>query len=109
MKTCTAYEKLYFIVVVSILFSSYAFFFNADYWGDEGHFVETISFFSDRTFSEAVQDYPEVTPPLFYLVYSYWGKIFGNEIQTLRLLSVLTGLISFIFVYYIFKMITENV
>jgi len=104
----SVFGKLYFLINISILFSAYSFFYNADYWGDEGHFAETISFFSDRTISEAVQDYPEVTPPLFYIVYSYWGKIFGNEIQTLRLLSVITGLFSFLFVYYIFKMTTEN-
>jgi len=98
------YFALIFIVYVSIYFYS----FNIDFWADERHFVETIIFFSENSLLTAIKDYPEVTPPLFYIIYSTWGKIVGFETYKLRLFSLfLSFILSTLLVNLILKL-TNN-
>jgi len=86
------YKFIYFAIIIVIYLSLYINSFNIDYWADERHFVETIIFFAENSLFSAIKDYPEVTPPLFYLVYSSWGKVFGLETYKLRLLSFILSL-----------------
>lgn len=61
---------------------------------DEGHFLENIILFSQANGIDVVRDYPEVTPPLFYFLYAFWGKLTSLGLPWLRLLSLIISLLS---------------
>lgn len=44
--------------------------------GDEKHITETVRLFAKNLSLETIKNYPEVTPPLFYIIYAFWAKIF---------------------------------
>jgi hypothetical protein len=69
--------------------------------GDERHFIETIKYFSDFELKK-VNDYKEVAPPLVFLLYAIWGKIFGFEVYNLRVFSLIIALITFLLLHYLF-------
>lgn len=69
--------------------------------GDERHFIETIRYFSDFDLHK-VKDYKEVAPPLVFVIYAVWGKIFGFEIQNLRVLSLIIAFITFLLLHRLF-------
>lgn len=75
---------------------------NQPYYGDEYHFVQTIRLFGSTSWPLIFKDYPEVTTPLTYIIFAAWGKIFGFELYTLRLLLLI---ISFIFLLILYRMI----
>jgi hypothetical protein len=59
---------------------------------DESHFFEVIKLFSEGNLIQISRDYPEVTPPLFYILYSGWGGIMGLNLPMLRVFSILISL-----------------
>lgn len=60
-------------------------------WGDEHHFAATVRFFAETPWTSAAADYPQVTPPLFYMLYAAWGQVFGLGLDALRACSALVG------------------
>jgi 4-amino-4-deoxy-L-arabinose transferase-like glycosyltransferase len=76
------------------------------YWSDEAHFVETVRLFVDDLSFERLCDYPEVTPPLVYVLYAVWAKIFGSSTEILRLFSLLVALICWQALYRFNQLIT---
>jgi 4-amino-4-deoxy-L-arabinose transferase-like glycosyltransferase len=76
------------------------------YWSDEAHFVETVRLFVDDFSFERLRDYPEVTPPLVYVLYAGWAKIFGSSTEILRLFSLLVALICWQVLYRFNRLIT---
>ena len=98
------YKFIYFALIFIIYISIYFYSFNIDYWPDERHFVETIILFSENSLFSAIKDYPEVTPPLFYIIYSTWGKIVGFETYKLRLFSLF---LSFILSALLFNLVLK--
>lgn len=69
---------------------------NRNPWGDEGHFVETINEFGKNPFFIQITNYKEVTPPLVFVIYAFWGKIFGFEIYILRILSLVIAYLTYL-------------
>ncbi len=69
--------------------------------GDERHFIETIRYFSDFDLHK-VKDYKEVAPPLVFIIYAIWGKIFGFEVQNLRIFSLIIAFLTFLVLHYLF-------
>ena len=47
----------------------------------------------------------DIHPPFFYIVLKYWTELFNDSILSMRLLSVLTSLLSIIFIYKISKIV----
>ena len=90
-----AYQISLLVMVVFLLgiFGGALFVLGYDhpYWGDEEHFAATVRFFISTPWSQAVQDYPELTGPLSYLLYAGWGRVFGDSLPVLRLLSLVLG------------------
>jgi 4-amino-4-deoxy-L-arabinose transferase-like glycosyltransferase len=76
------------------------------YWSDEAHFVETVRLFVDDFSFERLRDYPEVTPPLVYILYAVWAKIFGSATEILRLFSLLVALLCWQVLYRLNWLIT---
>lgn len=102
------YFSIYVVLLIILLSIGYLISFRIDFWGDEKHFVETIELFANSNLFEVVIDYPEVTPPLFYFLYSIWGKLFGLDLYILRILSLLFGISSFILLFKFFNSTIEN-
>ena len=63
-------------------------------WGDEHHFADTIRLFAGTPWTAVVGDYPQVTPPLFYMLYAAWGRVFGLELDVLRACSAVVGVVT---------------
>ncbi len=70
-----------------ILFSG----LNRPIYGDEGHFIATITQFAQNYSRETLRTYNEMSTPLPFVLYALWGKLFGLEAATLRLFSLLLG------------------
>jgi 4-amino-4-deoxy-L-arabinose transferase-like glycosyltransferase len=68
--------------------------------GDERHIVETIRLFTNNFSFSTIQDYPEVTPPFFYIFYAIWAKVFGSSIESLRILTLIISFITWQFIFY---------
>ena len=76
--------------------------------GDERHIVETIKIFADNFNLNTIKDYPEVTPPFFFMFYALWAKIFGASTDSLRILTLIISFITWQLVYYLFGLFTQK-
>jgi 4-amino-4-deoxy-L-arabinose transferase-like glycosyltransferase len=81
---------------------------NLPFRGDERHIVESIKLFADNFNLYTIKDYPEVTPPFFYLFFALWAKIFGASTESLRILTLIISLITWQLVYYLFRLFTQK-
>ncbi len=88
-KKAFAFGSMLVFLALGLVFSD---FLSRPVYHDEGHFLEAIKLFASRPVFEVIPDYPEVTPPLFYLIYSGWGKLFGFDLTILRMLSLILGI-----------------
>ncbi len=68
--------------------------------GDERHVIETIRLFADNFSINSIKDYPEVTPPFFYIFYALWAKIFNASTESLRLLTLIISFVTWQLLYY---------
>lgn len=76
--------------------------------GDERHIIETIKLFSNNFTFGTIKDYPEVTPPFFYMFYALWAKIFSTSTESLRILTLIISLITWQLVYYLFSLFVKK-
>ncbi len=76
--------------------------------GDERHIVETIRLFANNFNFETIKDYPEVTPPFFFLFYALWAKVFSASTESLRILTLIISFITWQLVYYLFESFTKK-
>ena len=100
---------LFLLVIPLLIFEGIVFYFavNKPYWNDEAHFVDTINHFGEDMSISTIKSYNEMSTPLPFILYSFWGRIFDFRIQTLRLFSVLVAFITYLLfhklVFSIFK------
>ncbi len=79
--------------------------FSRPAWGDEIHFWETIKYFSEGVSIEKLKHYNEMSGPAPFLLYAGWGYLFGYDLDTLRVLSLLVGSCFFIvFFHYLYEL-----
>ncbi|BDQ04087.1 glycosyltransferase family 39 protein [Ignavibacterium sp.] len=76
--------------------------------GDEKHIIDTIKLFTTDLSFKTIKDYPEVTPPLFYIIYALWAKIFGSTIESLRIFTLLIALITWQLVFYLISLFVNK-
>jgi hypothetical protein len=76
--------------------------------GDERHIVETIRLFANNFNINTIKDYPEVTPPFFFLFYALWAKILGSSIENLKIITLIISFITWQFVYYLFQLFVKK-
>ncbi len=76
--------------------------------GDERHIVETIKLFADNFNFNIIKNYPEVTPPFFFMFYALWAKIFGASTESLRILTLIISFITWQLVYYLFHLFVKK-
>jgi 4-amino-4-deoxy-L-arabinose transferase-like glycosyltransferase len=71
-------------------------------WSDECHFIETIRLFiTDPTLS-TLAIYNEMSPPLPFMLYAVWGRLFGDSLLNLRLLSLIIAVSTYFAFYFLF-------
>jgi hypothetical protein len=61
---------------------------NRPFWGDESHYYETIKLFGQSACPNILSDYPEATPPLFYMLFAALGKVVGYTLVSFRIISL---------------------
>lgn len=95
------HKQLILFCTCVALFEGIAYFASLDiiYWGDEGHFVHTIDRFGTDLGLTTLKHYDEMSPPLPFLLYSTWGRIFGFDINTLRIFSVIIAIFTYALFY----------
>lgn len=86
-----------FLIVLALIF------INKPFRGDERHIVETIRLFANELNLNTLKNYQEVTPPFFYLFYSFWAKIFGASIESLRILTLIIAFTTWQLIYFFFN------
>ena len=81
---------------------------NHQYWGDEVHFVRTVRLFGEGLTLDTLRHYNEMSPPLPFMVYALWGRLFGFELQVLRLLSVVIAIATYLAFYQLLFSCLDN-
>lgn len=76
--------------------------------GDERHIVETAKLFADNFNFNTIKDYPEVTPPFFFMLYALWAKIMGASTESLRILTLIISFITWQLVFYLFQLFAKK-
>ncbi len=76
--------------------------------GDERHIVETAKLFADNFNFNTIKDYPEVTPPFFFMLYALWAKIIGASTESLRILTLIISFITWQLVFYLFQLFAKK-
>ena len=75
---------------------------NLSAWGDEKHFADVVRMFGNDLSFARMADYPEVTPPLVYVLYAVWGKLFGFSLPALRSLTLIFAFTGYLAAHRIF-------
>lgn len=80
-------------------------FFGFDFraWTDEEHFYFTILEFINQPLLPTLKHYEEMSTPLPFILYAFWGWLFGSSLATLRVLSILITFITIISAFQLFK------
>ncbi len=107
MKKLTA-SQIWFIFSLLTLSIAGILFIKLPFHGDEKHIVETIKLFADNFAFNTIKDYPEVTPPFFYMFYALWAKIFSSSTESLRLLTLIISFITWQLLFFFIKMFVKN-
>jgi hypothetical protein len=94
-------SPLIFLTFVSLCFVSMAVLigFDADYWGDEEHFVQTIRHFGKQPNFATFSDYDQIAGPLVFAIYGLWGKLTSFDTASLRHLNVAISIITLMMIF----------
>jgi len=71
--------------------------------GDEGHYTRSARYLATQPTAEGLRTYPEMSGPLPFALYGVWGSLFGWELPTLRLLSLLVACASGLLLYSLLR------
>jgi len=95
------YKSLFILIIFLIIFEGIVAYFgiNRSYWGDEAHFIPTINRFGDDLSITTIKHYNEMSTPLPFILYSFWGRIFNFDVQTLRIFSLIIAFITYLLFY----------
>ena len=94
--TVTAYAILYCITLALV------FGFNSNPWTDEEHFYFTILEFIQHPDVATLKHYEEMSTPLPFIIYGVWGWLFGADLATLRVLSLLVAFTTIVSAFHLF-------
>lgn len=77
--------------------------------GDEHHFYRTIVEFSENFGARKLLDYNELITPFTFILYGFYGKLFGTDLFTLRTFSlIIAGMTHFIFFIFLKKIFNNT-
>ncbi len=107
MKKLTPYQ-IWFIFSLAALTIIGIISIRLPFRGDEKHIVDTIKLFASNLSFETIKNYPEVTPPFFFIFYATWAKIFGSTVESLRILTLIISLIAWQLVFYLISLFVKK-
>ncbi len=95
--------RIYFVILL-VVFQLVVVFYGIRFpvWGDEGHFVDTVKDFGKEFSLKTLTTYNEMSTPLPFILYSFWGRLFNFELITLRLFSLLIAVVTYFLAYKLF-------
>lgn len=79
-----------------------------DLWSDETRLVATVENFGGEIDLEKLRHYHQMSPPLPFIIYALWGRLFGFELVTLRILSVLIAVITYLVFHRLLFKISDD-
>ena len=82
---------------------------NRPEWGDEIRLYETVIEFGESITLDRIKHYPQMSTPLPFIIYSLWGKLFGFDLFTLRILSIIIALLTYLIFHRILFESTNNI
>ena len=78
-------------------------------WGDERHYLDTVRLFERDMSVETLRTYPgELAPPLAFALYAGWGRLVGDDLPRLRLLSLVIAFVSVMAVYALARQVLSD-
>lgn len=97
------YKSLVLLCILLLVFEGVVFCFgvNKPYWGDEAHFVDTVHRFGTDMGLQTIKHYNEMSTPLPFILYALWGRIFGFDVQILRIFSVIIALATYLLLHHL--------
>jgi hypothetical protein len=93
---------LFLLFFISYFFVLIFFGINRPVWFDEGHYVETIKYFGTTPFFHALYSYEEMSTPLPFILFAFWGKLFGFHLMSLRLFNLIIAALTYSIIYRFF-------
>ncbi len=97
---------VWLIFSLTVLLTLSFFYWHTPPHADERHFIETIKIFSESNNLSIIKDYPEITPPLFYILFSFWSKLSGFSVESLRTLNLFISVIVWQLIFNLIRKIT---
>ena len=70
-------------------------------WGDEVRLYASVLKFSGGISLDLLTHYRQMSTPLPFMIYAWWGKIFGLELFNLRILSIIIALLTYMLFHFI--------
>lgn len=107
MKEITV-SHIWFIFSLITLSITGIVFIKLPFRGDERHIVETINLFANNFSFSTVKDYPEVTPPFFYMFYALGAKIFSSSTESLRILTLIISFITWQSIFFLIQLFVKK-
>lgn len=104
-------RSLIYFLIAFIIFESVVVIIgdlNREPWGDEHHFVQTVTQFGTNFSIDTLTHYDEMSGPLPFIIYSLWGRVFGFDFLLLRLFSVLIALASYVIFHRLICLTIKN-
>lgn len=95
----TGLSLLFFLVLFEALAAAFA--LHRPPWGDEVHFYQTVVQFGRDMGLQTIKHYNEMSAPLPFMLYAWWGRLFGFELWILRLLSIVIALATYMGFYFL--------
>ena len=78
-------------------------------WGDEIRLYASVLNFGDNFSFDLLKHYRQMSTPLPFIIYALWGKLFGFELFTLRILSILIAISTYLLFFNILYLETDNI
>ena len=70
-------------------------------WGDEIRLYASVLNFSDGVSLELLTHYRQMSTPLPFILYAWWGNLFGLELFNFRILSIIIAICTYMLFHYI--------
>lgn len=78
-------------------------------WGDEIRLYDSVLVFGDGLSLDLLKHYRQMSTPLPFIMYAWWGKIFGSDLFTLRIFSIILALLTYLLFHRIlFERLTNK-
>lgn len=108
-----SYKKssILFLIFVLIFEIVLAFAFETDSregWNDEAKFHKTIIQFAQKSDLETLKNYEQMSPPLPFIIFGLWGKLFGLSLFKLRILNIIIAVFTYLIFHRILFILFQN-